>query len=262
MKLDTPTLFYLLQRSKRYDVDASAYFNRAIVVDAVSKRRISNLFCQLKSLGLWDNLAEGWSFRSDQNTGTGSVVRGFRESADFTLFNGATWATAGVSFDGISQWAQTTAPLTMPRTVFAVFRLDGAQNSRSMVCGLQTNSSNGVVFIGTSSGGGALGFLDYFPLLGISGSAGSIYGGAYTSAASATSGSGTTVFKNGASLNTGGVITEDLYYAGTRIANHGGFYNALTMVAMFNFNAVLDAGMVGSLHAACKQTIAEDLPLS
>lgn len=261
MKIDPATLFYLFRRKKRLDADARAYFERAGVTDGIARQQVSNLFRRLKAEGLWDSIAEGWSFRTPQNTGTGTIARGFRGAADFTLFNGATWDGAGISFDGLSQWAQAPAPLYLPRSVFAIFRLDGAQSSRPMICGLQSNSASGVVFVGTGGAGSNLGMIDYSPSITIVGPAGPIYGGTYTSAATIADNVSTKIFKNGAPLASGGVVTEDSNYGGTRLANHGFAYIAVTMVAMLVYEAALNDMQIATLHAVCKETIAEDLPL-
>lgn len=100
-----------VQLRRHYDPDAQAYFSRletaGRTLSVEAKTDISTFVIELKRLGLWESLIDGWLMRSEHNAGSGSTVFALK-TADASLVNGPTWGVSGITVTGFS--ARVQAP--------------------------------------------------------------------------------------------------------------------------------------------------------
>ena len=90
--------------NSNWDVDSAAYFSRLRALNGetdpittAEKTHLSNFIVGLKNLNLWTALADGWSFRSLQNVGTGATAAALKSnSANAAYFNSPQWSSEGV----------------------------------------------------------------------------------------------------------------------------------------------------------------------
>lgn len=113
-----------------WDVDANSYFSRVMAIsggsDPIStpeKKNINNFIVGLKNLSLWTSLADGWSFRSFQNIGTGTAVAALKSNAaNATYFNSPLWSPEGVVVDGTDKYVNVP-PINPLVTNFSVIQI-------------------------------------------------------------------------------------------------------------------------------------------
>lgn len=91
-----------------YDPDAVNYFASSGVTDPNQRLNISNFFTGLKSASLWYPLIDGYSFRSNQNVGSGASAKSFKNFFNATLVNSPAWGTDGITGNGTDQSITTS----------------------------------------------------------------------------------------------------------------------------------------------------------
>jgi len=103
-----------IQRRRRYDWDAQAYFLRAELagssLSGAERSNVSAFVRGLKDVGAWESLVEGWTLRAGQNLGTGSVALGLK-GVNGTLVNGPTWGANGITSVGAASSVDVALPI-------------------------------------------------------------------------------------------------------------------------------------------------------
>jgi Bacterial Ig-like domain (group 1)/Right handed beta helix region len=113
-----------------WDADAGAYFARVATLNGAAdpivtgeKRNVNAFIVGLKNLDLWGSLADGWSFRSPQNVGTGGTAAALKSNtANATYFNNPMWSAEGVVVDGTSKYVNVP-PINQLVTNFSVIQI-------------------------------------------------------------------------------------------------------------------------------------------
>ena len=135
-----------------WDADAGAYFARVTTLNGGAdpiitgeKRNVNAFIVGLKTLNLWDSLADGWSFRSPQNVGTGGTAAALKSgTANATYVNNPLWSTDGVVVDGTNKYVNIP-PVSPLVANFSVIQLQKYRIFRS------NTGSSGVSWIGRNS---------------------------------------------------------------------------------------------------------------
>jgi hypothetical protein len=143
-----------------WDADANSYFARVAALNggtdpivAAEKRNVNAFIVGLKNLNLWTTLADGWSFRSLQNVGTGITAAALKTgAANATYVNGPLWSSDGVVVDGTDKYLNIPPidPLVTSFTVIQVlrYRIFRSNTSSSGLSWVARNSSTGYKFQG------------------------------------------------------------------------------------------------------------------
>jgi hypothetical protein len=108
------------------DPDADAYFVRAGVTALRQRLAWTAFVRELKSLGVYDDIVEMWSFRSSQNAGSGLTIHGFKGVANGTRSGGAAWVAGN-------------APMLFPANSSAAISIPGVELGAN--CGWLWHSS-------------------------------------------------------------------------------------------------------------------------
>jgi len=111
-----------INESNSFDPDALRYFATAGVTDATGRSQINTFVRGIKSLGLYNNMV-CWPLRSTQNNSSGTTAYSLGGFGVYngTLTNSPTWGTGGITFNGTTQYIDTS--LTSGFSAFSAFSI-------------------------------------------------------------------------------------------------------------------------------------------